>query len=74
MTCQGEGGNLCAVFSMHFFAETQYTKQFAAAKRENDKERENFKQNAFAMTTPLVVTIFKSLSLQGRHWEIAPLV
>ena len=50
--CQGEGGNVCAIFSMHFFAQTQYTKQLAAVKRENDKENDNFKQNAFAMVTP----------------------
>ena len=50
MTCQG-GNNLCAVFSMYFFAQTQYTKQLAAQKRENAKKEKNFKQNVFEMVT-----------------------
>ena len=52
MTCQGEGGDLCSVFSMHFFAQTQYTKQLAATKKEKEEAIANFKQNAFSMVTP----------------------
>jgi hypothetical protein len=51
MTCN-EGSNVCTAFSMHFFAQTQYTTQLAAEKRERAKRERDFKQNAFELNTP----------------------